>query len=56
MVLVVDIRTERGEDVAGEVLALSPWRRLLLYVGVVTLILLSFVAAATGGGFLYANF
>jgi D-alanyl-lipoteichoic acid acyltransferase DltB (MBOAT superfamily) len=56
IVTVVDVRAERGEDVAGGVLGLSLPKRLAAYVVLATLVLLSFVTESTGGGFLYANF
>lgn len=56
IVTVVDVRAERGEDVASGVLGLSLPKRLAAYVVLATLVFLSFVTESTGGGFLYANF
>ncbi len=56
IVLMVDIRRERGEDVSGQFLALPLLTRVATYGILGAIIMLSLSIATTGGGFLYANF
>lgn len=55
LIFYVSLRKERGHDVEGEVLALHPVLRGLLYGVVIVLIGTSFMYVS-GGGFMYANF